>query len=475
MASVSLLWQGLFVWLGVFLAIAIRRATLPDLHQWLPVGLLGLFLYWQTMPLVTLSTGWSLQLGKLQIYPVSSRALFSIEAMLRLTSSPEAIIVLVGGIVGLMRHPGVPGFAPLCLFLFVPLNLLLQLAVRDFVAYAFDRSRFREALSALVIAIGVLPQLIIRTGIAPKFKPQFLALANGVVAPWQDVASLSLGHFSWLATAFLIFWTIVCYVLASKQFDRGLRRDDRFQAGPRSRSTSERASSTRLLTLPACIFGVLVFGPTAIFGRGNHGRGFMSDNFLPIVNLYGLLLLSDALLLNVFGLDRQASQLFFVAPIQIETVLRAKNAVAFCLIALQTVAVLGFVMLIRIHVSLFNVAAGISVSCVVAIFLISGGNLLSVALPRPVDPSSTFRKQSGGRMQLWVLLASLAMLALVAFPFLARWAFEKDWTFFAVLLLEAVIGLIVYRITLESAAARAVRERERIVEALGKGAAVVNA
>src|SRR5258708_661447 len=137
MASVSLLWQGLFAWLGVFLAIAIPRATLPDLHQWLPVGLLILFLYWQTIPLVTMSTGWSLQLGKLQIYPVSSRALFSIEAMLRLTSSPEAIIVLVGGMVGLMGHPGVPGFAPLWLFLFVPLNLLLQLAIRDFVAYAF--------------------------------------------------------------------------------------------------------------------------------------------------------------------------------------------------------------------------------------------------------------------------------------------------------------------------------------------------
>jgi len=51
-----------------------------------------------------------------------------------------------------------------------------------------------------------------------------------------------------------------------------------------------------------------------------------------------------------FGLDRQASQLFFVAPVQIETVLRAKNAVALCLIALQTLAVLGFVLLIRIHV-----------------------------------------------------------------------------------------------------------------------------
>ena len=200
----------------------------------------------------------------------------------------------------------------------------------------------------------------------------------------------------------------------------------------------------------------------------------MSDNFLPIVNLYGLLLLSDVLLLNVFGLDRQASQLFFAAPVRLETVLRAKNIAALCFVALETVAVLIFVVLLRIHLSPFSVAAGMAVSVVVSVFLVSAGNIVSVSLPRPVDPSSTFRKQAGARMQVWLLFSSLGMLVLVAFPFLARWALQKDWPFFAVLLIELAIGAIFYKIALDSAVERGLRDTERIAQALSKGASVMD-
>jgi hypothetical protein len=58
---------------------------------------------------------------------------------------------------------------------------------------------------------------------------------------------------------------------------------------------------------------------------------------------------------------------------------------------------------------------------------------------------------------------------LVGFPFLARWAFQRDWTFFAVLLLEFVIGLIVYRIALDSAVELGLRNREQMVDTLSKG------
>jgi hypothetical protein len=220
----------------------------------------------------------------------------------------------------------------------------------------------------------------------------------------------------------------------------------------------------------ASIFGVLVFIPAAL----RDGHGFMSENFLPIVNLYGLLLLSDVLLLNIFGLDRQASQLFFVAPVRLETVLQAKNIAALCFVALETLAVLIFVVLLRIRLSPFSVAGGMAVSAVVSVFLVSAGNLISVSMPRPIDPSSTFRKQAGSRMQLWLLFASLGMLVLVAFPFLARWAAQRDWPFFAVLLVELAIGAIFYRIALDSAVERGLRDRERITQALSKGASVMD-
>jgi ABC-2 type transport system permease protein len=503
MAFVSLLWQGLFAGFGVFLAVSIPGLSLPFLEQWLPAGLLLAFLYWQTVPLLTLSAGWSLQLGKLQIYPVSHDALFGIEVLLRLSSSPEVILVLTGALIGLARHTSVPTVAPFCLLLFIPFNLLLQLAVRDFVGYAFDRSRFRELFSVLAIAIGVVPQLLLRTGVAYKLKPQLLFLSHGAAAPWGEVAALSLGHFAPLSLAPLAVWTLLAYVLARTQFRRGLVREDRFRGG--SVSTKQRARSgalpgllsrffpdpmaalvqrelQSLARMPrfrvvfgmACIFGVLVFIPAALRDGARGGSGFMSDNFLPIVNLYGLLLLSDVLLLNVFGLDRQAAQLFFAAPVRLETVLRAKNVAALCFVALETVGVLIFVLLLRIHLSPFSVAGGIAISVVVSIFLVSAGNFTSVSMPRPIDPSSTFRKQAGSRMQLWLLFSSLGMLVLVAFPFLARWAFEKDWPFFAVLLVELGIGAVFYKVALDSAVERGMRDRERIVQALSKGASVMD-
>ena len=504
MTCLSLLWQGMFAALGVFLALSIPGLPIGVLEKWLPAGLLAAFVYWQTIPLLTLSAGWSLQLSKLQIYPVSYDSLFNIEVLLRLSSSPEIILVLLGALTGLARHPSIPALAPLCLFLFIPFNLLLQLAVRDFAGYAFQRSRYREILSVLVIAIGVVPQLLLRTGMAYKLKPQFLFISNGMGAPWHEVARLSLGNFSWLALGALAFWTAAAYVLARAQFRRGLHKDDQFRAGTvvpsndRARRVPLFGLVTRLFRDPmaalvqrelqslarmprfrvvfgmACIFGVLVFVPAALRGGTRTEHSFMSENFLPLVNLYGLLLMSDALLLNVFGLDRAAAQLFFVAPVPLETVMRAKNVAAVCFVGLQTLAVLLFVLILRIHVSLFGVAGGMAVSTVVSVFLLSAGNMLSVTLPRPIDPSTTFRKKAGAGMQLWLLLASIGMLLLVALPFLARWATDRDWPFFAVLAVELVIGLVFYRIALESAVTRGLRERERIVEALSKGSSLVS-
>ncbi|HMF78309.1 MAG TPA: hypothetical protein VK604_21805, partial [Bryobacteraceae bacterium] len=294
------------------------------------------------------------------------------------------------------------------------------------------------------------------------------------------------------------------FVWARRQCQRGLAREDSFhgpalQPAGRPSATASRTLLTllagffrdpmanllqkefqSLVRMPrfrvvfgmACVFGVIVFIPMT-FGHGN--ATFIKDNFLPVVNLYGMLMLSDVLLLNVFGLDRKAAQLFFVAPIPFRAVLHAKNAVALGFMALQTAVVLLFVLLFRIPIDLFGVSSGIAVSVVVAVFLLSAGNLLSVSIPRAIDPSSTLRKQAGGKIQLWLLLCTIGMLVLVAFPFLARWAFQQDWTFFAVLLLEFVIGLIVYRVALDSAVERGLRNREQMVDALSKGPSPVTA
>jgi len=112
---------------------------------------------------------------------------------------------------------------------------------------------------------------------------------------------------------------------------------------------------------------------------------------------------------------------------------------------------------------------------VVTIYLLAVGNFTSVSLARPVNPSQTFKKQGGARMQLWLLLCSIGMYALVGFAFLARWALHSDWAMAGILLLEFAIGVIVYRLATESAVARGLRDRELLMEALSKGASPVSA
>src|SRR5947209_4480354 len=119
----SLLWYGLYVWLAIFLAVRIPAVPVSDLRNLLPLGLLSAFLFWQIFPLFTMSSGWSLQLNKIRAYPVLDSALFGIEVLLRVTSAPEMIILLGGATVGLLRHPSIPVWAPVCLPLFIPFNL----------------------------------------------------------------------------------------------------------------------------------------------------------------------------------------------------------------------------------------------------------------------------------------------------------------------------------------------------------------
>ena len=59
--------------------------------------------------------------------------------------------------------------------------------------------------------------------------------------------------------------------------------------------------------------------------RDGAGNGFLRQNFFPFANLYALLLLSDTLLLNIFGTDRGATQLYFLSPTSFASVIKAKN------------------------------------------------------------------------------------------------------------------------------------------------------
>jgi ABC-2 type transport system permease protein len=498
----SMLWYGMFAAFGVSLAVVLPKTPIGVIQEWLPAGLLVVFLFWQLIPLFTLSSGWSLQLNKLQIYPVSNSALFGIEVVLRLSTAPEMILVLVGTMIGLVRHPAVPGVAPFLLLLYIPFNLFLSLAIRELLLHSFERNRFRELFAILLISIAVLPQILLRTEAGRRVQPYLLSASKGKGTPWHEVAVLSSTQISVLALAIAFLWIGAAYAAAKWQFQRSLLYEESFGSNapvvaiPAARRTKQ-SFFQRVLDLPsrvlrdpgaallekelqsllrmprfrvmfgiACIFGVLIFLPMTLHRTG---AGFIASNFLPVVNVYGLLLLGDVLLWNVFGFDRNAAALYFVTPVNFDVVLKAKNVAAIIFMLMQTVAVWVLAAALQVSVTPLGFINAFAASAVVAIFFLAIGNLSSVAIPKPMNPTQTFRKQASGRMQLRLTATSLGMILLLGFAFAARWALRTDWALLAVLAFEFLIGLIVYRVATESAVARGTRERERILAELSKG------
>ena len=54
--------------------------------------------------------------------------------------------------------------------------------------------------------------------------------------------------------------------------------------------------------------------------------GFIADNYLTLVSVYALLLLSDVLFWNCFGFDRSAAQVYFLVPVKMSTVLAGQES-----------------------------------------------------------------------------------------------------------------------------------------------------
>ncbi len=495
--TISTLWHMLFVILALVIARSLQHV--PDRYLSLSVsaGLFAMFVYIQVIPLVTTSSGWSLQLDKLQAFPISSETLFLIEVVLRVSSAPEMLLLLCGAFLGLELRTDVSPLAPFCLLLFVPFCLLLQLTIRDFILHSFARNRFREIITVLFLALAVLPQLLVRESTLPLIKPYALLIARGRATPWNQTALASLGESAFGGIAAMLCWNAIALTLAYRQFMKSLRQEDSFRPAARSSTSTSpgfdlldgltrhlpdplgalvekelrtlvRMPRFRVLFGMASIFSILVFLPM-VSAAGE--RSFIGQNVMPVTSLYGLLLLSDALLLNIFGFDRAASQLYFTTPPALSTVIRAKNMAAVMIIAVLALAIPLLSMLFRIPVTWASVTAGILASAVVTVFLLSAGNMLSVFVPRPIDPRSAFRKQGGSKVQMWLLFCTLGMFLLVGFAFLARWASDRDWVLLAVLGLEFAVGIVVYCISLDSTIEHALANREQIVADLSKSAA----
>lgn len=493
------LWYGLVVMGAGALAILVSNPSRNELWSgFLPRGLMLAIAYWQIAPLVLASTGASLDLKRIRAYPITHKQLFFIEVVLRLTTGVEMLILVSGASLGLLWNPSIPNWGPLFFVPFVLMNLFLSAGLRDLLGRLLARRGIRElAVVAMVILTG-LPQLIRVVGVSPGAKSVLSQIrVDFAYTPWNAAATLVGGHFSIRAAAALLGYTLAAFLFGRWQFERGLRFDlDAAASAPASvvsrgggsigdyifslpsrifrdplgglvekelRSLT-RAPRFRIVFFMGFSFGLLIWLP--ITYRSNFGGGALSSNYLTLVSAYALLLLGEVSFWNIFGFDRAAVQNYFVLPVPMRAVITAKNIAAFCFAFLEIGAIAAVCAVFGLAVSPGQLIETISVVTVMCVYLCAVGNLGSSYYPRPVNPTQSWKSASAGRLQALLLLIYPVLSIPVVLAFLARYAFESELAFYAVLSVGLAVGVAIYWVSRDSAIEALETRKEKFLGAL---------
>lgn len=462
--------------------------------------LLAATAFWQLMPVMMATAGVSLDLKRLMVYPIPRRKLFLVEAMLRVSTGTEVLIVLAGVAAGLARSPLAPSAAPLFLLLFVMFNLLLSVGVRDLLTRLLARRGVRELVVLGIVLLSALPQLIMVAVPGEQlrgFFQKYSAVAPYLGLPWTAMALLAAGEFTLAAFSGTGAWLCFAGWFGYSQFRRSLRWDaaevrskERSSRGPLAAGVFERlyelparlfpdplgalvtkelrtlgrSTRFRLVFFMGFTFGILIWLPLAF--RGYWGEARTSENLLLWVSLYAALLMGEVLFWNILGFDRSAAQAYFVMPVPLRLVFLAKNVTSILLLLAEVAMIVAALSALRIRFPIAKVPEALACTLLLALFLLAIGNLASVKSPRAADPSSSWRQASAGKVQGLVLLFYPFLLAPVGLAYLARYAFERELAFWLVLASGYAVAAMAYWVALDSAVEIAGKEKERIVAAL---------
>jgi ABC-2 type transport system permease protein len=213
-------------------------------------------------------------------------------------------------------------------------------------------------------------------------------------------------------------------------------------------------------------FGLIVWLPIALRGPGTHSA--LSQNFLIVVSVYALTLLGQVTYWNAFGFDRSAVQIYFAAPVPISRALAGKNIAAAVFILLEIAAVATACSFLRMGMSPGKIGEAFLVTGIASLYLLGLGNLSSVHYPRAVSPQRVSAGGAASRVQgLLFFLYPVALLPLFL-AYLARYAFDSQLAFYAILVLAGALGAAVYGMSMESAVHAARNRREIILAELSR-------
>ena len=132
---------------------------------------------------------------------------------------------------------------------------------------------------------------------------------------------------------------------------------------------------------------------------------FLGDNYLTVVSVYSLLLLSEVVLLEFVRLrPLRGADLFSGAGAVFARADRQEPERAVFSSLLEILAVTAVCALLGMPLNPLKLAEAFAVAAVVSIFLLGAGNLLSVHQARGVNPDSSFRSGAAGRVQAMLLV-----------------------------------------------------------------------
>jgi ABC-2 type transport system permease protein len=468
-----------------------------------PMALAIVMLYWQVAPVISASLGAALDLKKLIVYPIPRERLFTVEILLRITTCFEMLIASTGILVGLLRNPVVGGWsnAPriVCaMLLFIAFNLLLSAGMRNLLERLLLRRRLRELLMLIVVFVGVLPQVLVAFHVVNRQLISNLPVA--VFWPWGAAGHLLLNQAIGTAIPVLILYISAVYAFSRYQFDRVIRADagpgvaERRQVGDNgAQSWSDRivrfpsrllpdplgaavekelrtlirSPRFRLVYIMGFSFGLAVWLPMALRHPG--GRDSVTrTHFLTYVSVYALVLLGQVTFWNAFGFDRSATQAWYALPIPFSRVLMAKNITAVLITITELVMVIGIALALPVPHPPVRILEAITVTMIAAVYLMAFGNLVSVRLPRALDPEKVTQGGSARSMNALAFFMFPVALLPIGVAYWGRYIFESELIFFGLLAVAAIIGGQVYWIALESAVKTAILRREAILNELGR-------
>jgi ABC-2 type transport system permease protein len=472
-------------------------------RQFLAQGLLFATGYWQMAPVILATTGLSLDLRKLIVYPIPHTHLFLLELLLRTSTSLEVLLITAGAALGVLANRALPWWGVLAFVPFIFFNLLLSAGVTEFQKRILARKYLREAAVLLVVLLGAIPQFLLTTGYGTKVKLWYLALPS-LPLPWSATADLATGAGGGIAMALasMAAWALLAWWFGRSQFERGLRFDAEAQQSSSSEPVNQashwselfygwpawilpdplgvliekelrslaRSPRFRLVFFMGFSFGLIIWLPLlGGVGPGQKPSGFTTDNFLTLVSAYALLLLGEVCFLNCFGFDRSGAQAYWVMPVTLRQSLISKNVAALWFILLEISLITLVCGLVGMPVTGTRVGQALLVCLTMAILLMSIGNLTSVNNPRAVNPNRSMRSTPPGKTQALLLLIYPLTAGPVALAYLAEYGFETVWAFYGVMAFNLAIAGVVYTVALESAVETAHANREEIVAALSRG------